>query len=156
MQTFVKSILNDVQALEYMLKNDWFESDTIRIGAEQEMCIVNAKSYKPAPINLDILEKGKHFDWLDQELARFNLEINLTPHVFTKNCLSKLEKEVNDHLTNIRKLVKDFDSKIILTGILPTLRKYDLEMHNLTPVPRYYALMAVSYTHLTLPTTPYV
>ncbi|MCB0641447.1 MAG: CBS domain-containing protein, partial [Phaeodactylibacter sp.] len=28
-----------------------------------------------------------------------------------------------------------------LTGILPTLRKFDLEMHNLTPKKRYFALM---------------
>jgi CBS domain-containing protein len=32
-------------------------------------------------------------------------------------------------------------ARLILTGILPTLRKYDLEMHNLTPKKRYYALM---------------
>ena len=37
MQKFVKSLLNDVTALEYILENDWFESDVVRIGAEQEM-----------------------------------------------------------------------------------------------------------------------
>lgn len=141
MQAFVKAILNDVQALEHMLDNDFFESDIIRIGAEQEMCIVNSKNYKPAPINLDILEKGKKYKWLDQELARFNLETNLTPHVFTKDCLSKLENENLDYIKKIRQLTADSDSKICLTGILPTLRKHDLELHNLTPVPRYFALM---------------
>ena len=141
MQAFVKAILNDVQALEHMLENDYFENDIIRIGAEQEMCIVNAKNFKPAPINLEILEKGKKYKWLDQELARFNLETNLTPHVFTKNCLSKLEKENLDYIKTIRKLTESSGAKICLTGILPTLRKYDLEMHNLTPVPRYFALM---------------
>jgi len=141
MQTFVKAILNDVQALEHMLDNDYFESDIIRIGAEQEMCIVNAKNYKPAPINLDILEKGKKHKWLDQELARFNLETNLTPHVFEKDCLSKLENENLKYIKKIRELTAESDSKICLTGILPTLRKYDLELHNLTPVPRYFALM---------------
>lgn len=141
MQAFVKAILNDVQALEHMLENDYFENDIIRIGAEQEMCIVNAKNFKPAPINLEILEKGKKYKWLDQELARFNLETNLTPHVFTKNCLSKLEKENLEYLKTIRKLTESSGAKICLTGILPTLRKYDLEMHNLTPVPRYFALM---------------
>src|SRR5690606_3803987 len=32
-------------------------------------------------------------------------------------------------------------STIVLTGILPTLRKYDLDISNLTPKKRYYALM---------------
>ena len=35
MQKFVKKLLKDVQALEYMLNNDWFEDDIIRIGAER-------------------------------------------------------------------------------------------------------------------------
>lgn len=141
MQAFVKAILNDVHALEYMLKNDWFESDIVRIGAEQEMCLVNEKNYKPAPINLKILEKGKAFPWLDQELARFNLETNLSPNVFTKDCLSKLEKENLEYIKKIKEMAAELDTKVVLTGVLPTLRKFDLEMHNLTPVPRYFALM---------------
>ena len=32
MQQFVKKLLRDVQALEYMLENDWFESDIARIA----------------------------------------------------------------------------------------------------------------------------
>ncbi|MBP8239255.1 MAG: hypothetical protein KAX50_04815, partial [Saprospiraceae bacterium] len=46
MQSFVRCLLGDVQALEYMLENDWFEKDIIRIGAEQEMCLVDARTYK--------------------------------------------------------------------------------------------------------------
>ena len=29
----LKSLLNDVSALEYILQNEWFESDVVRIGA---------------------------------------------------------------------------------------------------------------------------
>lgn len=32
---FVKHLLNDVKALETMLADDWFETDIMRIGAEQ-------------------------------------------------------------------------------------------------------------------------
>jgi hypothetical protein len=31
---FVRAILNDLQALEHMIDNDWFETDVMRIGAE--------------------------------------------------------------------------------------------------------------------------
>ena len=48
MQKFVKSLLNDVTALEFMLDNDWFESDVIRIGAEQEMVMVDKTTFKPS------------------------------------------------------------------------------------------------------------
>ena len=69
MQKFVRSLLKDVQALEYMLKNDWFESGIKRIGAEQEMCLVDTKTYKPAPINMDVLETMTDYEWVETELA---------------------------------------------------------------------------------------
>ncbi len=141
MHNFIRNLLKDVQALEYMLKNDWVEDDVIRIGAEQEMCLVDHKTLKPAPVAVDALEKLKKYKWIDSELARFNLETNLTPRVFKGNCLSKMEQELVTNLEKIKVKVKKLDADLILTGILPTLRKWDLEMHNLTPKPRYFALM---------------
>ena len=141
MQQFVRKLLRDVQALEYMLDHEWFETDTIRIGAEQEMCIVDARTYKPAPIAMEALEKMKKYKWVETELARFNLETNLTPRPFGGKSLSLLEKELDDNLGKIRKVLKGMKADLILTGILPTLRKFVLEMHNLTPKKRYHALM---------------
>ena len=141
MQKFVRYLLNDVKALEHMLDNDWFESDITRIGAEQEMCLVNTKTYKPAPIAVEALERMKDFPWVETELARFNLETNLTPREFTGTCLSEMEAENSSNLSQIREKLHELDADILLTGILPTLRKFDLEMHNLTPMKRYKALM---------------
>ena len=141
MQRFVKNLLKDIQAMEYMLNHNWFEDDIIRIGAEQEMCLVDKKTYKPAPIAVEALEKLKEYPWAETELARFNLETNLTPRVFTGKCLSELEKENLEKLLIIKEKVKELDAEVILTGILPTFRKFDLEMHNLTPKKRYKALM---------------
>ncbi|MEZ5058859.1 MAG: CBS domain-containing protein [Saprospiraceae bacterium] len=141
MQRFVQHLLNDIQAMEYMLNNDWFESDVVRIGAEQEMCLVDAKTYKPATINMEVLETTKDLPWLETELAKFNLETNLTPREFNGKCLTLLEQENYDYMQQIRQKLEPFGAKAVLTGILPTLRKYDLELHNLTPKPRYFALM---------------
>jgi len=148
MQKFMRNLLNDVKALEYMLDNDWFESDVIRIGAEQEMALVNARTFKPAPIAMQALEKMKDYEWVETELAQFNLETNLTPRVFKGNCLSQLEKENTGNLSKIRKILTQLDTKLILTGILPTLRKFDLEMHNMTPKKRYKALMDATNNQL--------
>ncbi|WP_246141584.1 CBS domain-containing protein [Phaeodactylibacter luteus] len=141
MQQFVKKLLKDVQALEYMLEHEWFEDDIVRIGAEQEMCLVHRKTYKPATIAMEALEHMKDYEWVETELARFNLETNLDPRTFTGKCLSELEAENAGKLEKIRERLEVLKAKPILTGILPTLRKYDLEMHNLTPKKRYYALM---------------
>jgi CBS domain-containing protein/gamma-glutamylcysteine synthetase len=141
MQVFVKNLLKDVQALEYMLDNDWFETDIVRIGAEQEMCLVDSKTFKPAKINMDVIKKMKGCSWLDTELAKFNLETNMTPHEFKGNALRMMEEENLDYLGKIRKTVKEMGAYVVLTGILPTLQKTDLELENLTPKPRYLALM---------------
>ena len=141
MQRFVKLLLDDVKALEFMLENDWFESGITRIGAEQEMCIVDLPSYKAAPIAMEALDSMKEYEWVETELARFNLETNLTPRELEGSCLSDMEKENNHNLNKIREKLALLDSKLILTGILPTLRKFDLNMDNLTPKKRYKALM---------------
>lgn len=149
MQHFVRSLLDDVQAFEYMLENNWFESDITRIGAEQEMCLVDNQTLKPATINMQVLERmGDGYPWCVTELAKFNLETNLSPREFVGDCLSQLDAENRQYLDIIQKHLDEFDASIVLCGILPTLRKHDLEMHNLTPKDRYFALMAAIQKHL--------
>ena len=141
MKQFVKMLLEDVEAMEYMLQHDWFESDISRIGAEQEMVLVDQKTFKPASVAVEAMEAMKHLDWVESELARFNLEINLEPRVFAGSSLADMEKEIREKLTVMAGHLDDLEANILLTGILPTLRNYDLEMHNLTPKKRYKALM---------------
>ncbi len=141
MQKFVKSLLADVDALDYMLKHDWFEKDVMRIGAEQEMVMVHKKTFKPACVAMEALDKLQNHPWVETELAKFNLETNIDPRVFTGNCFSELEKENSYKLDVIQKALDELDAYLVLTGILPTLRKHHLEMDNLTPKKRYKALM---------------
>jgi len=141
MRSFVKSLLKDVQALESMLEHDVFEKGVTRIGAEQEMVIVNNRNYKAAPIAMEVLEAMKEYPFIETELAKFNLEINLDPQVFEGQCFSILETEIEDKLKIIATELEKRDASLLLTGILPTFRKHDLEMHNLTPKKRYAALM---------------
>ncbi len=136
---FTKNLLKDVQAFEMMLEEDWFEKGITKIGAEQEFCLVD-KNYKPLPINLDVLKKAD-MENLSPELAKFNLETNATPQFFNKNALSVMEKEINNDLKKVEKVAKKFDADIILTGILPTVRKFDIEREQITPIDRYFALM---------------
>ena len=140
-QQFVSNLLQDMQALEYMLHNQFFETGITRIGAEQEMCIIQKKSFKAAPIALEIMDLLQDKPWLDTELAKFNLEINLDPRVFTGSALKDMEAETNEKLQIIKSELAHFQSDILLTGILPTLHKNDLESHNLTPRERYKLLV---------------
>jgi len=138
---FARHLLQDVQALEYMLKHQWFETETIRIGAEQEMCLVDKKTLKPTPKNIQVLNRLKQFPWATTEIARFNLECNLSPQEFTGHALRLMETENRAQLSQVAESAKKSDALVVLTGILPTLRKFDLSLDNLTPKPRYRALI---------------
>ncbi len=147
MHRFVRHLLKDVRALEYMIENDWFEKDITRIGAEQEMCLID-KHYKPVPKAMEALKHLKGNDWVETELAAFNLECNLTPRELKGKCFSEMETEVRRYLNKIQEKTSKIGADVLLTGILPTLRKSDLGMHNLTPKKRYAALMNAITEHL--------
>ena len=148
MQSFMVNLLHDVQAFEYMLEHDWFETDIVRIGAEQEMCLVNKKTLRPVNINMQVLDQLKDSPWCVPELAQFNLEVNLNPREFTGTCLRDMEDENLGYLKKIQDILDPMDADIVLCGILPTLRKHDLDMRNLTPKDRYFALMDALSKHL--------
>ena len=136
---FIYHLLNDLDALKKMIDEDLFEKDIQRIGAEQELCIVN-KNYRPSLNALKILEKinDPHFT---TELALFNLEINLDPIELKKNSFSEFEKQLIQFLAKAENAANYFDNdKILLAGILPTLKKKDLIFKNMTPFDRYVTL----------------
>lgn len=141
MKTFVRALLKDVEALSYMLDNGWFEDDVVRMGAEQEVCLVDKNTYKPRPISLQAIEALGEPDWLETELAMFNVEFNLEPRVLTGKCFSDMEKENTGYYKKLVEGTSEFNATPVLTGILPTLRKYYLNHDYLTPKKRYKALM---------------
>jgi CBS domain-containing protein len=141
MQIFMRKLLQDVQALEHMLKEGWFETGIVRIGAEQEMALVDNVTLRPALVNMQAMESLKHYPWADTELAQFNLETNLTPRQLHGKCFSEMAAENAKYLSIIANVLKPLNTQIVLTGILPTVRKHDMIMQNLTPKPRYKALM---------------
>jgi len=135
---FVSAILKDMQALEIMLERGMFETGTTRIGAEQEFCFVD-KNLRPCMIGLEVLAelKDEHFT---TELAKFNLEANLDPLVFTGDALSQLESDLRGLLGKADEIAQAKGARVLLTGVLPTIIKDDLEFKNITPFERYKAL----------------
>jgi CBS domain-containing protein len=135
---FMRRLLDDVRALEQMLDQGIIESGKSRIGAEQELFLIDHTS-RPVPKALEVLETidDPHFT---TELALFNLEFNADPIDLQGRCLSELEQQLNDLLAKAREGAAAHGAEVLLTGILPTLVKPDMTLDNMTPVPRYHAL----------------
>ena len=137
-QVFMKSLLEDLRALAFMLEDGRVESGVRRIGAEQEMFLID-RYLRPAPVSLEVLDHA-HDPRLTTEIARFNLEANLTPLDLTGDCFSQMEQELREVIARARESAATKEADVLLSGILPTLQKSDLTLDNLTPVARYHEL----------------
>jgi CBS domain-containing protein/gamma-glutamyl:cysteine ligase YbdK (ATP-grasp superfamily) len=139
MREFTRAVLADIQGLETLIEKGAFETGIRRIGAEQEMFLIDA-AHQPAAVATAVLDSLKDEPRLTTELARFNLEINLTPQLFGGDCLRRMEDEVNTVLGRVAEEAKKHQAGIALAGILPTLRQSHLGLENMTPSPRYREL----------------
>jgi CBS domain-containing protein/gamma-glutamyl:cysteine ligase YbdK (ATP-grasp superfamily) len=139
MRAFTRAVLDDLHGLEKLIEQDRFERGVRRIGAEQEMFLVDA-ACQPAPVAVALLEKLKREKRITTELARFNLEANLTPHVFGDRCLQQMEHELEELIGTVDAAAAEIGASVALTGILPTLRLAHLHMDNMMPNPRYFEL----------------
>jgi CBS domain-containing protein len=137
-QAFMKALLKDLGALAFMLEQGLFENGVTRIGAEQEMFLVD-RYLRPAAVSLEVLQYAGDAR-LTTEIARFNLEANLTPLELTGDCFSRMEQELDQLLSLARNAAAANNADVLLSGILPTLQKSDLTLDNLTPVARYHEL----------------
>ena len=138
LRSFMRALLEDLHALELLLEAGGVESGIRRIGAEQEMFLVDS-SCRPAPVGPEILERVQH-ELLTTEIGRFNLEANMPPLLFGGSCLSDMEQGIRDLVQITRDAAEDFGAEVALVGILPTLRLPDLCLANMSPNPRYFEL----------------
>ncbi len=138
LRAFMKRVLMDLRALERMIAEGKIESGVRRIGAEQEMFLVD-RDWRPAPAAMKVLEavRDPHFV---TELALFNLEANLDAFPFGGDSLARMERQIVGLLDQARTAAAPFGVKPLLIGILPTIRTSDLGIENMTPLPRYAAL----------------
>ena len=135
---FMRALLQEAQALELMLEQDRFEQGVRRIGAEQEMFLVD-HARLPSPTALQVLDRLQD-DRFTHELALFNMESNLSPQVMGGDCLRRMEHETDSAVKKARQAARSVGADVALVGILPTLRSRDLGLNNMVPVPRYKAL----------------
>ena len=69
---FMRAVLNDLRALEIMVEKGQFETGVSRIGAEQELFLVD-RNYHPTPGALNILERLQDTPYTT-ERGLFNLD----------------------------------------------------------------------------------
>lgn len=137
-RAFMKALLDEVRALEDMLDAGMIESGIRRIGAEQEMFLVD-RAARPALTAMQILESIDD-PRFTHELGLFNMEANLSPLELGGDCLRQLEREADEVLGIAREKAAGVGSRIALVGILPTLTREHMTLESMVPTARYFAL----------------
>ncbi|WP_411893999.1 CBS domain-containing protein [Winogradskyella sp. A2] len=135
---YIHHLVKDLEVLDIMLKEGIIEKEPIRIGAEQEFCVVT-KDYFPNDNSIDLLREIND-DHFTTEIGKYNLEINSDPLLLQEDCFSQLQNQIETLLEKAQKAAKKKDSKIVLTGILPTLRLKHISEDYMTDRPRYNVL----------------
>ena len=130
-------------AVETQLVARWLEegafADTGGVGGyELEAWLVDGQGY-PAPVNAEFLER------LDSplvvpELARFNVEINESPHRLEGAVLSRMHAELEAAWNRCQTVAGPMGVRLAAIGILPTVRRADLNLGNMSDLKRYRAL----------------
>jgi predicted transcriptional regulator/gamma-glutamyl:cysteine ligase YbdK (ATP-grasp superfamily) len=138
LRAFVRALLNDLRALEQMLDAGRVESGVRRVGAEQEMFLVD-RHMNPSFVSTEVL-RGLTDPRLTTEIARFNLEANLTPRLLAGDCFRRLGDEIGEVIRVVREAARPEGADVLLAGILPTLQKSDIQLSSITPNPRYLRL----------------
>ena len=135
---YIHQLTKDLEALDLMISTGKIEKSPIRIGAEQEFCIVD-NEFIPKGNALAILKDidDAHFT---TEIGNFNLEINLDPFELKDHCFSALHTQLKMLLKKAKEVAEKHDAKIVLTGILPTLSTKHISIDNMTPIQRYMVL----------------
>ncbi len=135
---YIYHLLNDIKALDILIERGLIEDGPLRIGAEQEFCMVNDQ-FLPESRSLEILEDIAD-DHFTTEIGNYNLEINLDAVELGGECFSKLHEQLEALLNKAKSAAVKKNIKIILAGILPSLSVSNVDESSMTEVDRYSVL----------------
>ncbi|MHB1876838.1 MAG: glutamate--cysteine ligase family protein, partial [Streptosporangiaceae bacterium] len=127
-----------LDVLARMLRESRFGTSEQQVGLEIEFNLVDGDGFA-AMNNSEVLAALADPDWAS-ELGRFNIELSVDPAVLTGEVFAALEAGVRSVLDNAAKRTAAEGSRLVMVGILPSLREIDVGEHAISANPRYKLL----------------
>lgn len=135
---FRRRLKAETELLGEYLRAGRVSDEPPRIGLELEVWLVD-RDGRPAPCS-DQLLAGVTEPRIENELGRFNLELNTDAHPLAGTPFSDLAAELSGRWAATRAAAAAVGCEPALVGILPAVTEADLSLENMTPSPRYAAL----------------
>lgn len=135
---FDRRLREEADLLEVWFSKHRFSETGASGGFELEACLVD-EHFQPAPKNHEFL-KALNNPFVVHELSLFNIEFNGEPEMLRGKALSRLHKGLQKTWDDARKTADDMGLKILMIGILPTLKNRDLCPENMSFAKRFRAI----------------
>ena len=137
-RTYRAKLARSLDVFARMLRENLFESDPCLVVQEIELNLVDDDG-APSMRNGDVLAEIADPAWAT-EVGQFNLEINVPPRELTGDAVVGLEEEIRQSLNHGDGRARGLGSRLVMIGILPTLRKSDVTEETLSPNERFRVL----------------
>src|ERR1700734_3628352 len=131
-------VWRSLEAFPTMLRERLFEADPAQVGQEIELNLVDPDGM-PSMRNAEVLGALADPAWAT-EMGQFNLEINVPPRRLDGDALADLEREIRADLNAGDTTARGTGSRLVMIGILPTLRKDDVNEGTMSANDRYRVL----------------
>jgi hypothetical protein len=115
-----------------------FAAGSLVGGFELEAWLITPKG-DPFPINQPYLAQVDH-PLVVPELAQFNVEINGQPQRLNGSALQSFAQDLSQTWGHCCKVAEQMAAKLVMIGILPTVRQDQLTLEMISPRRRYVAL----------------
>src|SRR6266567_9609890 len=127
-----------LEVLERMLRESRFDAGSRRVGLELEFNLVD-NAGRAAMTNAGVLAAIDDPDWTS-ELGQFNIELDSDPASLAGDGFSLLESSLGATVAHAAERAEGTGSRILMVGILPSLRRSDIGVHTISANPRYKLL----------------
>ncbi len=137
-QRYRDKVQRCLDVFERMLAYSHFDFDRPMTGMEIELNLVG-DDFRPRMANAEVLEAIADPEY-QTELARFNIEFNVTPRPLNGNAVLELEADLRESLNRAQAKALGVGSQIVMVGILPTVTAEHFEGSWMSDNTRYIAL----------------
>jgi gamma-glutamyl:cysteine ligase YbdK (ATP-grasp superfamily) len=130
-----EKLRRSLDVFDRMLRESIFDTNLSLVGQEIELNLVDERG-EPSMRNAAVLDAIANPAWAT-ELGQFNIEINVPPRALSGHALAALEDEIRADLNAADTKARGSDSRLVMIGILPTLRQDDVHEGTLSSNERY-------------------
>ncbi len=135
---FQERLVAETALLEQWLEAGLLDGGESMAGCELEAWLVDEAGL-PSPSNAAFLA-ALDDPMVVPELSTFNVELNARPQPLRSGFLSALHDELASRWSRCQQVAQKQGTRMVMIGILPTVRKSDLCLANISAMQRYRAL----------------